>query len=71
MAKEAEDWSDDLLHSLPLLLTRAQAAHVLGVSTKSIDRRIREKAFTAVRFGRRTLIPRGSLVRFLLDTRSK
>lgn len=60
-----EDWKNDLIKTLPPMLTRRAAAAALSISTKSVDRRVREKALTAVRCGRRTLIARASVIDFL------
>jgi excisionase family DNA binding protein len=42
----------------PLTYTVAEAAELFGVSRDSIYKAIREGKFKALRFGRRTVIPR-------------
>lgn len=58
-------WAKDVLETLPPLLSRTVAAKTLGVSTRTIDRRIRAGVLEAVRTGRRVLIPRVCLVEHL------
>jgi excisionase family DNA binding protein len=58
-------WTEDLLAALPPLLTRDLSAKTLGVSKKTIDRRIRVGLLTMVRCGRRVLVPRVALVNYL------
>jgi excisionase family DNA binding protein len=46
-------------------LTRLEAAAVLRTCDQTVDKRIKEGAITAVRVGRRVLIPRESLDAYL------
>lgn len=46
-----------------LLLTRKQAASILGVSTRSIDHLIRDQRIAVVRLGGRTMVHRNELER--------
>ena len=49
----------------PLALSKVEAAHVLGVSVRTVDRLIALKQLPIRRFGRRVLIPRNGLKTFL------
>jgi len=48
-----------------IALSKQEAAHMLGVSLRTIDRLIALKELQVRRLGRRVLIPRTALERFL------
>ena len=47
------------------LLSRRDAAKLLGVTDRHVDRLIRQEGLPAVRLGRRVLIPRDELEQWL------
>jgi excisionase family DNA binding protein len=50
------------------VLSRHQAAAVLGVHVNSIDRRVADGSLPAVKLGARTLIPRAAVEALLAGT---
>jgi excisionase family DNA binding protein len=46
-----------------LLYPRRDAADLLSISLRKLDRMIRERAIRVVRIGRRTLVPREQLIK--------
>jgi excisionase family DNA binding protein len=52
-------------------LTRVEAAAVLRTCDQTIDKRIKDGQLTAVRVGRRVLIPRQSLESYLAKCRAE
>jgi hypothetical protein len=59
-------WAEDILVTLPPVLSRERAGEALGVSTKTIDRRIAEGAIPVIPEGTRILIARLEFVRYLV-----
>jgi len=51
----------------PLLLSVREAAHLLGIGRDSAYALIREGRLPALRIGRRILVPRAALERWVLD----
>lgn len=49
----------------PLLLSKREAAACLSVSIRKVDYLIQNKELPTRRIGRRVLIPRGALLRFV------
>ena len=60
------EWAQDVLSALPPLSGRPDAAKTLGVSTKTLDRRIRSGDLEHVKHGGRVLIPRMAIVAMLV-----
>jgi excisionase family DNA binding protein len=58
-------WVEDMIRTLPLFLTPVGAAAALGCSRRTVDRRIRTLELEAVRNGRKVLIPRTAIAKFL------
>lgn len=52
-------------NTLKVTLSKPEAARMLGISLRTIDRLIALKELPVRRFGRRVLIPRASLESFL------
>lgn len=68
--RELPEWALDLLEVLPPILSRDEAASVGRISTKTLDRRIRERRLEAIHADGRVLIPRLALVEFLVRART-
>jgi excisionase family DNA binding protein len=60
------EWLAEIERGLPLLAARQVAAETLGVTTKTIDRRIRAGQLVAVTHGARVLIPRKAIIDLLM-----
>ncbi len=58
-------WVEDIIRTLPLFLTPVSAAAALGCSRRTVDRRLRTLELEAVRNGRKVLIPRTAIAKFL------
>ena len=48
----------------PILLSRTEAARLLGIGRTTLDRLVAEGAITTVRIGRRALVHRAEVERF-------
>lgn len=60
------EWARDILTALAPLSDRPTAARTLGVSVKTLDRRIKDGALASVKHGNRVLVPRRAIVDLLL-----
>ncbi len=54
------------LESAPTNLKRAEAASLLRIHVRTLDRRIADKTIMVTRVGRRVLIPKAQLQKLLL-----